>query len=96
MIFTDGSKDQKGHTGFGITFSEEELNEIAELFPTFSSIFQVETIAIWQASEIIKNKNLSNLSIEIYSDSQSVIKSLQKRTTKNEIIKFCHITLTIK
>ena len=28
---------------------------------------------------------------KLYSDSQAVIKSLQKRTTKNEIIQYCHI-----
>ena len=25
LILTDGSNDQNGHTGFGITFSEEEI-----------------------------------------------------------------------
>ena len=33
------------------------------------------------------------VSTEIYSDSQSVIKSLTKRITKNEIINDCHISL---
>ena len=42
LIFTDGSKDQNGHT-----FSGEELNEIAEPLPTYSSIFLAEEIAIY-------------------------------------------------
>ena len=35
LIFTDGSKDQNGHTGYGITFSEEEVNEISEPLPPY-------------------------------------------------------------
>ena len=54
LVFTDGSKDQNGHTDFGITFSEEELEEISEPLPTYSSIYQAEAIAIWKACEIIK------------------------------------------
>ena len=38
-------------------------------------------------------KNLLNLNNEIYTDSQSVVKSLQKRITRNEIINDCHIIL---
>ena len=38
-------------------------------------------------------KNLLNLNSEIYTASQSVIKSLQKRITRNEIISDCHIIL---
>ena len=90
LIFTDGSKTITGQTGYGITFSEEEINEISEPLPPHSSIFQAETIAIWQASKIINHINLSNLIIEIYTDSQAVLNSVQKRTTKNEIIRNCH------
>ena len=93
LIFTDGSKSEKGNTGIGITFSQEELNEIDEPLPTHTSIFQAEAIAIWKASEIIRNKNLNNLNIEFYSDSQAVLYSLLGRYTKNEIIKMCHISL---
>ena len=46
LIFTDGSKNQYGHTGYVITFSEEKLNEIAEPLPTYSSIFRAKVIAI--------------------------------------------------
>ena len=93
LIFTDGSKNLSGQTGYGITFSEEEINEISEPLLPESSIFQAEAIAIWQASKIINQKNLSNLNLEFYTDSQAVLNSLQKRNTKNEIIKNCHITL---
>ena len=83
--------DQNGHTGYGITFSEEEVNEISEPLPSHSSIFQplpwgfnqAEAIAIWQASKIINHNNLSNLNIEFYTDSQTVLNSLQKRITKH-------------
>ena len=93
LISTDGSKDQNEHTGFGIIFSEGEINEIAEPLPSYSSTLQAEAIAIWKACEIINNKNLSHLNFELYTDSQAVIKSLQKRNTKNDIIKQCHIAL---
>ena len=93
LIFTDGSKNEKGNTGIGITFSEEEINEVAEPLPTHTSIYQAEAIAIWKASEIIRNKNLSNLNIEFYSDSQAVLKSLMNKHTKNELIKMCHNSL---
>ena len=43
--------------------------------------------------ECMQNRTKQNLITEIYSDSQAVIKSLEKRTTKNGIIKICHITL---
>ena len=58
LIFTDGSKNEIGQTGYGITFSEEEVNEISELLPSYSSIFQAEAIAIWQASKILNHINL--------------------------------------
>ena len=63
LIFTDGSKNQNGHTGYGkpFTFSEEKINEVAEQLPSHNSIFQSEAIAISKACEIINNKNLSNL-----------------------------------
>ena len=93
LIFTDGSKDDKGHTGFGIFFSEETLPEISEPLHNFNDIFQAEAIAIKTAAELIHRKNPLNLNIEIYTDSQSVIKTLQKRVTRNEIIHECHTVL---
>ena len=51
LIFTDGSKNEIGQTGYGITFSEEEVNAISEPLPSYSSIFQAEAIAVWQASK---------------------------------------------
>ena len=77
LIFTDGSKDDKGHTGFGICFSDDTLPEISEPLREFNDIFQAEATAIKTAAELIQRKNLLNLNIKIYNDSQSVIKSLQ-------------------
>ena len=63
LISTDGSKDQNEHTGFGITFSEGEINEIAEPLPSYSSIFQAEAIAIWtdQVMDHLKSPELTLL-----------------------------------
>ena len=80
LIITDGSKNEIGQKGYGITFSEEEVNEISEHLPSHSSIFQAEAIAIWQASKITNHINLSNLNIEFYTDSQAALNSLKKRT----------------
>ena len=93
LIFTDGSKNEIGQTGYGITFNEEEVNEISEPLPSYSSIFQAEAIAIWQASKILNHINLSNLNLEFYTDSQAVLNSQQKRFNKNEIIRNCHTIL---
>ena len=68
------------------------MNEIAKPLPSYSSVFQAEAIAIRKVCEIINNKNLSNLKFELNSDSQAVLKALQKRTTKNDTIKLCHNT----
>ena len=48
-------------------------------------------MAIKRAGEMIRFKNLSNLNVEVYTDSQAVTKSLQQIVTKNyEIISDCH------
>ena len=83
----------QSHTGYGIYFSDETLPEISEPLHNYNDIFQAEALAIKTATEIIHNKNLHNLNIEIYSDSQSVVKSLTKRITRYEIINDCHISL---
>ena len=95
LIFTDGSKDDKGHTGYGIFFSDETLPEISEPLHNYNDIFEAEAIAIKTAAGIIHNKNLHNLNIEIYTDSQSVIQSLTKRITKNEIINASGFVITL-
>ena len=56
----------------------------------YNSIFQAESLALKEAAHIINVKNFHKINIEFYTDSQAVIKSLQKRITRNEIIKECH------
>ena len=90
LIFTDGSKNDKGNTGYGITFSDDTLDEISAPLYSYNSIFQAEALALKRAAHTINIKNLHNINIEFYTDSQAVIKSLQKRITRNEIIKECH------
>ena len=58
LIFTDGSKDDKGHTGFGIFFSDETIPVISEPLHSFNDIFQAEAIAIKTAAKINHKKNL--------------------------------------
>ena len=84
-------KGQKRHTGYGITFSEDITEEVPELIHSHNYIFKAEAMAIKRAGEMIRFKNLSNLNVEVYTDSQAVTKSLQQIVTKNyEIISDCH------
>jgi ribonuclease HI len=93
LIFTDGSRDDQGCTGYGVTFSEETLEEISEPLRSFNDIFQAEAMAVLKGAETIENLNLSNLKIEFYTDNQGVLKALNKRIIKNGIILSCHDTL---
>ena len=72
------SSSQMGQTGFGICFSDDTLPEKSELLHNFNDIVQAEP------TEKIHRKNLLNLNIERHTESQSVIKSLQKGITRND------------
>ena len=93
LIFTDGSKNDKVNTGYGILFSDDTLEEVSKPMNSYNSIFQAEALALKIVAQTLSQKNLHNINIEFYTDSQAVIKSLQKRLTRNEIIRDCHVTL---
>ena len=91
--FTDGSKDEKNNTGYGLHIIDMETNEgyseHGKLNNT-NSVFQAETIAIEQAIKYLLNKQTKDRNIIIYSDSQASLKSLEKTTIKNESTIKCH------
>ena len=78
LVFTDGSRDKKGNTGYGITFSEDAMEEVSKALYRYNDIYQAEAIALQSGAEEIEKLNLTNLKIEFYSDSQAVIKALNK------------------
>ena len=60
---------------------------------TWSSIYQAEAKAIEIAALTLLNNNIMNREITIYSDSQSVLKSLTKKNITNQFILDCHTAL---
>ena len=54
LIFTYGSKDSNEPTRYGISFSEDFVEEISGPFFQYNDIFEAKVIAIWKAGEIIK------------------------------------------
>ena len=58
-----------------------------------SSIYQAEAKAIEVAALTLLNSNIMNKEINIYSDSQSVLKSLTKKNITNQFILNCHTAL---
>ncbi len=74
LIFTDGSKDEQNKTGYGVLFCAEGIDNISKALPNYCSIFQAEATAISEASSKLNDTGVTNLKIQIYSDSQAVIK----------------------
>ena len=95
-IYTDGSKNEKNHTGYGL-YINDSLNDnyYEEKGPlhNHNSVYQAEAHAITQSAKLMINKEITNRDIEIYSDSQAVLKSLQKTKIKSRCIKDCSDTL---
>ena len=55
-IFTDGSKDQEGMTGYGIYFQNSNIEQIARKMENDKSIFQAEACAIKTANRKLIEK----------------------------------------
>ena len=76
-IFTDGSKDEFGHTGSGVLIMENEINKTLKLRnPDHSSVFRSELIAIDSALKSIA-RDTDTKYIWILTDSRSSIQHLQ-------------------
>ncbi len=92
LIYTDGSKSEN-KTGYGVYFANIEIGNIACPMNSYNTVYQTEATAITAAcNELLKN-NIENENITIYSDSKSVILSLEKRIVKNSYIKECVETI---
>jgi ribonuclease HI len=77
-LYTDGSKQQNGNVGYGVYCAKENINLQTPLHNSHS-IFEAELLAIQQALSIIISipKNEQKQNFVIFTDSLSVIKSLE-------------------
>ena len=87
-FYTDGSKNENG-TGFGIfgtTTISKSLNKLA-------TVYQAEAKAITICAEEIVKEQIQNKKIQIFSDSQAVLKSLTNNKTTSKTIQECILKL---
>ena len=84
-IFTDGSKTSTG-TGAGI--HSEEFQMAIPLHPS-CNIFEAELHAILVAATELIDRNTSNSTINIFSDSQAVLKALNRFDTTSKSVIEC-------
>ena len=96
IAFTDGSKDEKGNTGYGLHIIDTTLNygysEHGQL-NSDNSVYQAETYAINRAALKLLELNIKNRNVVIYSDSQAAIKSMDLTTIKTTSTIKCHENL---
>lgn len=86
-IYTDGSKlDEQVGGGF---HSEELGASISFRLPDHCSVFQAEIIAIREGLLALKENVLTTREINIYSDSQAALKSLQSPKITSKTVKTC-------
>ncbi len=91
--FTDGSRfDETSGAGFTIHSTTSHINGFHNL-GRYSTVFQAEVIAILQASEAMKTKNITGKQIEIYVDNQAAIQALGKYEITNKIVLECKLSL---
>ncbi|UYV61642.1 hypothetical protein LAZ67_1005714 [Cordylochernes scorpioides] len=74
-IYTDGSRDELGHTGSGCLIKTTNgIEKMKRRNPDFCSVFRSELIAIYEALKSIRNTNYQD--IWILTDSRSAIQHL--------------------
>ncbi|UYV74420.1 hypothetical protein LAZ67_11003501 [Cordylochernes scorpioides] len=74
-IYTDGSRDELGHTGSGCLIKTTNgIEKMNRRNPDFCSVFRLELIAIYEALKSIRNTNYQD--IWILTDSRSAIQHL--------------------
>ena len=98
--YTDGSKHTKDEsTGYGLIIFLDKEHYITENYPLsdFHTVFQCEAHAVYRASKILMDTlttpELAEYRVIIYTDSQALIKSLQKSYTTSKTIITVHNAL---
>ena len=93
LVYTDGSKDETGKTGFGIHFDKttngDSMTDISEPMNNHNSVFQAEVTAISKAAETLLSGPKINKPIYFYSDSQSAINAFDKEKINSCTVKQC-------
>ncbi|UYV77170.1 hypothetical protein LAZ67_14003491, partial [Cordylochernes scorpioides] len=85
-IYTDGSRDELGHTGSGCLIKTTNgIEKMNRRNPDFCSVFRSELIAIYEALKSIRNTNYQD--IWILTDSRS---ALQHLSHTGELRDKCH------
>ena len=98
--YTDGSKHTKDEsTGYGLIIFLDKEHYITENYQLsdFHTVFQCEAHAVYRASKILMDTlttpELAEYRVIIYTDSQALIKSLQKSYTTSKTILTVHNAL---
>ena len=97
--YTDGSKHKDDSTGYGVIIFLDKEHYITENYTLSKhhTVFQCEAHALYRASKILTDILSTPDSVEyraiIYTDSQALIKSLQKSHTSNKTILMVHNAL---
>ena len=86
--YTDGSKTGR-KAGAAYIYMGENLKSQESTFLGDSTVFQAEIIAIYNACTDMLSKNLENLQIRFYVDSQSAIRAINKFKIKNKLVLEC-------
>ena len=93
FVYTDGSKQADDRTGYGVYIYHHNTTTTCEEFDRlkpFNTVFQSEAYAIIRAANILINLKTENKNIYIFSDSQSVLTSLNNVDTDRQTILACH------
>ena len=90
LVFTDGSKDETGKTGYGIYFAKDNKGiSISQPMNHYNTVFQTEVTAISKAAEELLKGPPLNSPIHFYTDSQSAINALDKLKVNTVTVKQC-------
>ena len=89
-IYTDGSKDEIGHSGAGVVAYNKGKNKIS--YAKFhlglqATVFQCETYAIKEAATMLRDLNIKNKKIVIYSDSRAALLALDSNTLTSRLVR---------
>ena len=90
-IYTDGSKNEWGHTGAGLVVYRQNDEIYSDKYHLGSkiSVFQSEMFALQKAGEYIKEKyDNANMNIQIHSDSLSSIQALRSNLITSEQVQY--------
>lgn len=69
------------------------IPEVSKALHSWNNVFQAEAIAISEAAKILMKKEITNKELKFYCDSQGVLRSLEKRVIKNDVINICNNNL---